>query len=285
MKKLVLFTIILITISFSSCTDIDDTQQETFLLVKFKFDGNQLRLNNVGLPSFVPTANRAQTPSINFISSNYLELVQNQSTQLSQGTVLYQGPETTAGGDNAIDFAQALIVVEGETFLKIPLKSIATGTYQYIRVSVSYQNFQINVRYQGLDRIGTLSSFVGFNTYLNNNTSFPVSGNKLQGYWEFVMNDNLYSTSGQAAVNATTVPNPIAATSPIPQGSCVITGKFETPLEITGLEKNNINLTLSLSTNKSFEWKENSNNNKYDPNLGDVVVDMGLRGLIPSYAK
>lgn len=285
MKKLVLFTFILITISFSSCTDIDDTQQETFLLIKVKFDGSQLRLNSQGFPSFVPNSNRAQTPTINSISTNYLELVQNQSTQLSDGEVLYHGQETTAGGDNAIDFAQSLVVIEGETFLKIPLKEIATGIYQYMRVSVSYQNFQINVRYQGLDRIGTLSSFVGFNTYLNNNTSFPVTGNKLQGYWEFVMNDNIYSTSGQAPLNATTVPNPIATTSPIPQGSCVITGKFETPLEITGLEKNNITLTLSFSTNKSFEWLESNNNNKYDPNLGDVVVDMGLRGLIPTYVK
>ena len=120
---------------------------------------------------------------------------------------------------------------------------------------------------------------------MTDNTFFPITGNKLQGYWEFQMNDNLYNTSGQAPVNATTVPNPIASTSPIPQGSCVVTGKFETPLEITGLEKNNITITLSLSTNKSFEWIENSNNNKFDPNLGDVVVDMGLRGLVPSYVK
>jgi hypothetical protein len=285
MKKLVLFTFILITISFSSCTDIDDTQQETFLLVKFKFDGSQVRLNNFGQPSFVPTGHAAQTPTFNSISAHYLELAKDQLTQLSDGEVLYHAPETIAGGNNAIDFAQSIVVAEGETFLKIPLKSVKSGSYQFMRVSLSYQNFQINVRYQGLDRVGTLSSFVGFNTYLNNNTLFPVAGNKLQGYWEFIMNDNLYSTSGQAPVNATTVPNPIAATSPIPAGSCVVTGKFETPLEITGLEKKNITITLSLSTNKSFEWIENSNNNKFDPNLGDIVVDMGLRGLIPSYVK
>lgn len=285
MKKLILFTFIIITISFSSCTDIDDTQQETFLLVKFKFDGSQVRLNNLGQPSFVPTGHGAQTPIFNTISAHYLELAQNQFTQLTQGQILYHAPETTAGGDNAIDFSQSIVVTEGETFLKIPLKQIEVGNYEWMRVSLSYQNFQISVRYQGLDRLGSLTSFVGFNTYLNNNTFFPITGNKLQGYWEFQMNDNLYNTSGQAPVNATTVPNPIASTSPIPQGSCVVTGKFETPLEITGLEKNNITITLSLSTNKSFEWIENSNNNKFDPNLGDVVVDMGLRGLVPSYVK
>lgn len=71
--------------------------------------------------------------------------------------------------------------------------------------------------------------------------------------WNFA-----YATSvGQAPAGVTTVPNPIASTSPIPAGSCVVTGgKFSTPLVITGDEKNNVVVTLSLSINKSFEWTE-----------------------------
>jgi hypothetical protein len=290
MKKLVLLLFILtFTFSFVSCEDLDDSEPTPMLIIKFKFDPNQARLNNLGQPSTVPSGRGAQTPIFNSISSHYIELAQNANTQLGQGQILYQAPETTLGGANAIDFSQARIVSEGETFIEIPIKDIVAGNYEWLRASLSYQNYQITVRHQGLDRVGTLASFVGYNTYIEThtigNSVFPINGNRAQGYWEFALNDNPYSASGQAPANATTVPNPLAATSPIPAGSCVVTGKFATPLVITGLEKKNVTVTLSLSTNKSFEWIENSNNAKFDPALGDVAVDMGLRGLIPSYVK
>jgi hypothetical protein len=71
--------------------------------------------------------------------------------------------------------------------------------------------------------------------------------------------------------------------SPIPQGSCVVTGQFLNPLVITGNETQDIVVTVSLSTNKSFEWLENSTPGYYEPALGDVVVDMGVRGMKVSY--
>jgi hypothetical protein len=41
-------------------------------------------------------------------------------------------------------------------------------------------------------------------------------------------------------------------------------------------------VTVSLSTNKSFEWIEVNADGYYQPELGEAVVDMGLRGLIPA---
>jgi len=41
-------------------------------------------------------------------------------------------------------------------------------------------------------------------------------------------------------------------------------------------------VTLSFSTNTSFEWTEVNDDGKYEPSAGEQVVDMGLRGLIPS---
>jgi hypothetical protein len=38
---------------------------------------------------------------------------------------------------------------------------------------------------------------------------------------------------------------------------------------------------VSLSTNKSFEWKEIINNGKWDILKGEQVVDMGIRGMKP----
>lgn len=290
MKKLLLFVIVFGAIfSIFSCEDLDDAPTEPMLIVKFKFDPTQDRLNNFGVPTALATGHGAQSPIFNTISSHYMELAPDATTQLGFGSVLYHAPETTLGGANAIDFSQSKIVAEGETFLEIPLKSIVAGNYQWMRVSLSYQNYQINVRSSGQDYQGTLASFVGFNTYIGShsigNTFFQVDGNRAQGYWAFALNNLPYSTSGQAPANATTVPNPIAATSPIPAGSCVVTGKFATPLAITGYEKKNIVVTVSLSTNNSFEWIDLNNDGKYEPAAGETVVDMGLRGLVPSYGN
>ncbi|MCG2610222.1 hypothetical protein LZZ90_01730 [Flavobacterium sp. SM15] len=291
MKMNVILGLVLMSVFFVSCDDKDDAVAQgpagPQLIVKFKFDPNQVRLNNLGEPSTVASGNAAQTPVFNKISSHYLELAQSATTQLGQGTILYHGAETTAGGANAFDFSKAIIVGEGEAFLSIPLKNIAPGSYQWVRCSLSYQDYNINVLSSGVNYIGTLASFVGKSTYIASFTSggynYTVNANKDQGYWTFGLQGVNYSTSGQTPPGATTVPNPLHATSTIPPGSCVVTGKFANNLTITGNETTNMVLTLSLSINKSFEWHEQNADGKYEPSIGENVVDMGLRGLIPSY--
>ena len=288
MKKIYLVLMFFIAaIPFFSCES--EESSEPMLIVKFRFDPNQVRLNNLGQPTTVSAGNGAQSPIFNTISSHYIELAPNANTQLGDGEILYHAPETTLGGANAIDFSQAKIVAEGETFLKIPLSALASGSYEWLRVSLSYQNYQISVRNQSVDYVGTLASFVGFNTYIGThaigNNIFPVNGNRAQGYWAFGINNQPYSSSGQAPAGATTVPNPIAATSEIPPGSCVVTGKFANNLIINGNETKDITITLSLSINNSFEWQEVTADGKFEPSIGENVTDMGLRGLIPSYVK
>lgn len=283
------YILLLLAIALSSLSCSSDSSNEPMLIVKFQFDPTQARLNNLGQLSPVAAGNAAQTPIFNLISSHYLELAPTASTQLGQGEILYHAPETTVGGSNAIDFNQAKIVNQGETFLRIPLSQVAAGTYEWMRVSLSYQNYQINVRNAGVDYEGTLASFVGFNTYIQSfdidNSIFPVNGNRAQGYWAFALNNYPYSTSGQAPAGATTVPNPISSTSPIPAGSCVVTGRFANNLVIDGAETSDVIITLSLSINNSFEWHEVNVDGKYEPNAGENVVDMGLRGLVPTYVK
>ena len=55
------------------------------------------------------------------------------------------------------------------------------------------------------------------------------------------------------------------------------------PLTITGSETSDITIIMSVSTNKSFEWKDADMDGLYEPLDGDTVVDMGIRGLIPMY--
>ncbi len=289
MKIKVLALLALSFISFS-CTDEDDDQvivEEPQLIIKFKFDPTQIRLNNIGQPATLPAGNAAQSPVFNSISAHYLEFTPNAMTQVGQGSVLYTGPSTTLGGANAIDFSQAKIVGEDEAFLSIPLKNLPAGSYEYVRVSLSYQNYNINVRASGSDYVGTLASFVGYNNYITTHSvagnSFVVNDDKLQGYWAFAIPSVGYSASGQTPAGATTVPNPIATTSPIPSGSCLVTGKFANNFVVTGNETKNVEVQLSLSINNSFEWQEVNADGKFEPSVGENVVDMGLRGLIPSF--
>ncbi|WP_339888794.1 hypothetical protein [uncultured Flavobacterium sp.] len=285
--KFLLFSF-LIALSFFSCQK-DDVATESNLIIKFEFDANQVRLNNLGQPTTIPVGNAAQTPIFNSISAHYFELAPNAFTQLGQGTVLYHAPETMAGGDSAIDFDQSQIVGEDEVFLSIPLSQVTQGSYEWVRVSLSYQNFDVSIRNAGNDYTGTFASFVGFNTYLSThdigNNSFPVNGNRAQGYWAFALNNFPFATSGQAPAGSTTVPNPLAATSPIPAGSCVVTGKFANNLVINGSETKDVVVTLSLSINNSIEWTEVNADGKYEPSAGENIVDMGLRGLIPNHNK
>lgn len=181
--------------SCSSDKDVNVTPYIPKLIVKFKFDPTQARLDNFGQPSTVPSGNAAQSPDFKFISAHYFELAQDEFTQLGDGMVLYHAPETNTGGSTAIDFSKSKIVSENETFLSIPLSQLTVGNYEYVRVSLSYQEYGINVLESGLDYTGTIASFVGYNTYIDSHTvgstTFNVNANRLQGYWAFALNDYL----------------------------------------------------------------------------------------------
>ena len=285
MKQLpVLIFIAAILFCLSSCSKEHEQHANTIpqLVFVFKFDSTQERLNNIGLLDLMPAGNSGQSPLFNTMSSHYVELAPNAFTALGSGDVLYRAPEVTTGGSNAIDFSKSVQAKEGETFLSVPLDEVTPGTYQYLRVSLAYQNYGIKFNVLGQNLTGTVASFIGFNTYISNykikDSTVTVNANKLQGYWGLETAYGVFS--GDAP--ATTVPNPIASTSPIPAGSCVVTGAFTTPLTITGNETNDIKVTVSLSTNKSFEWKDHNLNGIYEPLDGDSVVNMGIRGLIPT---
>jgi hypothetical protein len=293
LKALLIFALALAISSCKKDKDEDPTPTPTApagpnLVFKFVFDSTQARLNNFGLPATMPAGHAAQSPKFNTISAHYIELAPTAYTALGSGKILYKGAETTAGGANAIDFSQQVLASEGQVFKSFPLSSITPGNYEYLRVSLSYQNYDIKLKANGINLTGTIASFVGFNSYIQSymidTQTMAVNDDKLQGYWGFETNIPFvgpYTLTGQAPAGATTVPNPISSTSPIPAGSCVVTGPFSTPLTITGNETQDIVITISLSNNNSFEWQEVNADGIYEPTAGEAVVDMGIRGMIP----
>jgi hypothetical protein len=268
------------------------------------FDAKQARLNNLGQPAVIPAGNAAQTPTFKAMSVHYIELAQNQFTALGKGAIVYKAPETTKGGDNAVDFDKAKVAGQNEIFATINLKDVPPGTYEWVRASVTYQNYDFLFNLNAIPNVGdmknqkaTLSSFVGFNTYITklkpNKLELSVNDDKKQGFWalesQFTAPLDKYNNviSGEAPAGATTVVNPLAKTSPVPAGSCVVTGKFTKPLVITGTETKDVTVQLSFSVNNSFEWVDTNKNGEFDvyndktKGTDEKIVDMGLRGLIP----
>lgn len=297
MKKLGYITAIFplfITILYLHTSCKKDTTKPK-LIFKFKFDNTQERLNNFGLPSSIPAGHGAQSPVFNGMSAHYIEISPKDSLLLGYGEVLYRAPETTAGGSNAIDFEKSVVAKDGEIFYSIDLDKVKAGTYKNLRVSLAYQNYDISYKYSTYTFTGTIASFVGFNTYVKSyrikTQSKTLNSNKLQGYWGFETNTLGIVTlsDGQAPAGATTVPNILYGISDIPAGSCVVTGRFDQDLVISGNEEKDIVVTVSLSTNNSFEWTDVDGDNIFEPldasnNPKDMVVDMGVRGLIGKVA-
>ncbi len=315
LKKSCFFLLSVCTLFLFSCqeeTDGDNTNNPggPQLKFKFKFDENQERLNNIGIPEGVAAGNAAQTPDFKGMSIHYIEMAPSAFTQLGQGDVVYRGETTSAGGADAVDFDEATVADEGEIFYSVPLSQVDPGTYEWIRTSVTYQNYDIKFNVVNADdwigfceggasnRTGTVASFLGYNVYISevtpNTETLVVNDDKLQGFWAFEIDDlgalcesfapRLYS--GESA--GTTVVNPLFGTSDIPAGSCVVTGAFTQPLTVTGDETEDIVVELSYSINQSFEWIDQIPNGEFDldaanPANSDIIIDMGVRGLIPSW--
>jgi len=291
MKSYLIAAALVAPLFFMSCKKTRNNNPTTIKVnFIFKFDSSQVRLNGQGNPVAVPAGHAAQSPRFNKMSAHYLELAPTATTLPGNGAVLYRADETTTGGANAIDFSKSKFAGNNEIFLSVPLNELSAGTYNYLRVSLAYQNYNVYVSTPIGTVDATVASFIGFNTYVGNfkvkDSTIAVNANKKQGYWAVEASAAGFGTvqTGQAPEGATTVPNPLFATSPIPAGSCLVTGAFASPLVINGNETSDINIEVSLSTNKSFEWSETDGNNLYNPlpPANDMVVDMGIRGMIPS---
>jgi len=303
MRTLLSLTVLL---TFFSCKK-DDTASDSKanLQFQFNFDPNQARLNNFGLTAAIPAGNAAQTPTFRQMSVHYVELAPAALTPLGKGAIVYHAPETSKGGETAVDFDQAAKAGANEVFAKISLKDVPPGTYEWVRASVTYQNYDVLFNINKIPLVGdlkqqrgTVASFVGFNTYLTTvkprEKTLSVNDDRKQGFWAFETDlaapyaayNQIYS--GEAPAGATTVVNPLFATSPVPAGSCVVTGKFAQPLVVTGQETADLTVTLSFSINQSFEWKDDNGNGQIDLYADGVtpaekIVDMGLRGLVPTW--
>ncbi len=308
--KRTLFLFATVLLIATSCKKTEEPSGPK-LIFKFRFDSTQTRLNNFGNAATLPIGHASQSPIFHSMSAHYIELTPDSISPLGTGDVLYKATEVGSGSNLAIDFSKSRFSGNNEEFYSVPIKNVSPGSYKWLRVSLAYQNYDIKIKYENNAQTiangiydGNVASFVGFNTFLTSykvkTQTIAVNGNKKQGYGAVEL-FNLPTgfpaqtpIEFQAPLNATTVPNPNWNTSPIPLGSCVVTGRFATAtgFTITGNETNDVVIIVSLSTNKSFEWIDKNSDGLFQPLnaanntlVEDSVIDMGIRGLIPIVIK
>lgn len=314
LKLLFLFTLV----TFFSCQKDDEGETDigtsnTKINFQFQFDKDQQRLDGLGNPIDIANGNSAQSPDFNSMSVHYIEFVPTKFTQVGEGAVVYEGKTQIAENANferAIVWDEAIQSGDSEIFHEITLDKLPPGTYEYLRASVTYQNADVRFNLINLpaplpaalnNQKGTLSGFIGFNTYITDHQvkekTIAVDGDRTQGFWAFEPQldqpyQDLYIqyansagvVSGQAPEGSTTVVNLLESFGvTIPEGSCIVTGQLTEPLVITGEETEDIKVILSFSVNQSFEWIDVNSNGEWDLDVSgqavESVVDMGLRGL------
>lgn len=275
------------------------------LHITFLIDSTAMRLDNLGNPIEVAMGNSAQSPDFDQLGLHFIGLYRDKFTPYESGVTVYSSPNTDEGGVAAIDFERELILDQVNNRISVPLSAITPGTYEYFRSSIGFQKYTIVYNLGGasstytdwptgvsddIDVLGTIASFLGYNTYIKtyelDDRTVDVYANRLQGYFGLesfgVIAGYQVREVTEGESDQTTVPNPIDDTSPVPAGSCVVTGKFPEALKIPDAANQDINIRVIVSINKSFEWEDTNSNGKYEPLLGERVVDMGTRGVFPS---
>ena len=142
------FLAMAIIVLFAGCSKPKQTtvtNTNPHLIFKFVFDSTQVRLNNFGQPAAMPSGHAGQNPQMNVMSAHYIELAPNATTALGHGIILYSTPMTSVGGTSAIDFSQEHLTSNNGTFYSVALDSVTPGTYEWLRVSLAYQNFGVQL--------------------------------------------------------------------------------------------------------------------------------------------
>ncbi len=199
---LLVASVFFLTGSCTKGTDDDVSNDQVMVKFSFKFAPDQERLDGFGQAATIPAGNATSTPDFSSMSAHFIELVPTALTPYKSGAFIYKGKEVSANNPNpygfttAIDFDNAIVAKEEESFLEIPIQDITPGTYEHIRVSVSYQNYNVKYNLMNIPVIGalhnetgTIASFVGYNSHINtleiSNQEVAVNDTKLQGFWAF----------------------------------------------------------------------------------------------------
>lgn len=275
-------------------------EEDPKIIVSWQQDPFQERLDNNGRPAPVASSNLSLSPKLNTIAVEHIELLTSEPTRLFSGATLYSANNKQTVNDTTVSIDKLVFTGQGTPLSTSSLRSLQGKTFQWICVWLAHQSFDVRFNLNNVPNIGTITDEGGtFNAFLAANTFISrykvitkedvVNDYRPRGYWFFETNLRAafasYNTfyRGQLAPLSVTAVNPLAASMVTPRRSSIFIARLEKPMTITGEEKNDVNITLTFSTNQAFEWRDNNRNGRWDIDAQNIqnepVINFGLRGM------
>lgn len=263
-------------------------------------DPFQERLDNEGRLSPVSSSNLSLSPKLNTIAVEHIELLPSDPTRLFSGATLYSANNKQTVNDTTVSLEKLVFTPQSTPLSTSPLKSLQGKTFQWVCVWLAYQSFDVRFNLNNVPNIGTITdesgtfnAFLGANTFISRHKVITkediVNDYRPQGYWLFETNLRAAFTTyntfyrGQLPPRSVTAVNPLSATLATPRNSSIFIARLDKPITITGEEKNDVTITLTFSTNQSFEWRDNNRNGRWDIDVQNIqnepVINFGLRGM------
>ncbi|MEO8085643.1 MAG: hypothetical protein ABI763_02420 [Bacteroidota bacterium] len=271
--KIFYFFIFYLLLFESSCdrneNEVPDKKfpEETNLRIVIEFDSTQERLDNNGEPAPIAMGHQAQSTNFNSIYIKAIKFLKDSSGGYDSGADIYYNPDLWLASngttiDNSISAANAL------------------GAYNWIRVYFYQQKYQIKFKANGNEYLGTLLSFLwpenDGSQYLINDSTILNDSIIPQGSYYLELT-GLSSILHSEITTQITQPNSLHYSWPSPANLYVVTCPISPSLVLNRPDSKTI--TISISTNKCFEWIENSDPAFFEPFNGDTIVDFGVRGI------
>jgi len=275
-------------IAFNSCTPDDDVEdvnnsghpppQLSYLNITIKFDSTQDRLDNQGNIAMVLPGHGAQSPTFNAINIGFIELLTDSNIPFGAGVRILEVAQGINGNDTGY-FCCNSSIGENYTFnVEVPGNNLPK-LFKFVRVYFVYENYTIKFFMNGSEYYGTVAGFLASKSLTYNyqiqDSIFNTYVLKYNGDWAMEVDTPGFGSilQGSAFVVA---PNVLYQSSPVPAG-CIVTCAIDQGLYQDIVDSNSI--TLSISSNKCFEWVEHSNPNYFEPFNGDSIYDIGIRGI------
>jgi hypothetical protein len=251
----------------------------SILKINFKLDSLQERLDNYGNISSVPAAHGSMSPQNPKMRIGFVELLTDSGIQPGDGARIFGTGEVIASNDTGYQCCQGFLD-ENQTYQYLLPEVDNPIRYYGIRIYFSYQHFDVNYTINDIQYSGSVAAFLAKKSityyFEVKDSVYTQYSLKQNGEWYFEVDTPGYGIV-QHGTAFTASPNVLFQSVPTEANSCVVTCPIS-PVLIMDYPMSKT-ITISISTNHSFEWVENSTPGIFEPFDGDSIYDIGIRGV------
>ena len=226
-------------------------------------DSTQVRLDSNANPSIIPPGHGSLSPSFNFLQVNGLSLL--NASDSSDVSTVYPSKEIHGSSGT----------FEGSFHY-----NGGPMTFNFLRIYFSFQNFEVQCLTGGnLMNVNVLSFMsLGYYPY----TSFVIHDSIVphpiqnRGEWFMEIDSTGFGVVLHGQTSMITEPDFLNENYYGQVQDYALTCPINPPITFTGDQHHT--LSISISSNKCFEWIEHSTPGIFEPLDGDTIYDFGLRG-------